>query len=77
MNNEDWYKMTERPEERELRRKKRHEAAWQWVGAILSAIVGVVLFLLYLDVTPRQSSAINDLEEADAAARHSETEARP
>ena len=62
MNEIDWYKMTERPEERALRRKQRRQAVWEAVGVILLAILGVVLFGLYIAATPPQSSAINDLE---------------
>lgn len=62
MNLIDWYKMTERPEERALRRKLRREAIWQVIGLILLTILGIVLFWLYLAITPQQSSAINDLE---------------
>ena len=72
----DWYKMTERPEERELRRKLRRQAILEVIGGILLAIFGVVLFWLYLAATPPQSSAINDLDAAAEAAR-SDTEARP
>ena len=65
----DWYKMTERPEERELRRKLRRQAILEVIGGILLAIFGVVLFWLYLAATPPQSSAINDLEEVGTEAR--------
>ena len=67
MNEIDWFKMTERPEERALRRKLRRRAIFEWIGGILLAIVGIVLFWLYLAATPPQSSAINDLEAEEAA----------
>ena len=76
MNDIDWYKMTERPEERALRRKLRREAIWEVIGGILLAILGIVLFWLYLAVTPPQSSAINDLEE-EQQAYDSKVEAEP
>ena len=66
MNDIDWFKMTERPEERELRRKLKRQALWEAACAILTAVVGVVLLLLYIAATPPQSSAINDLEAEDA-----------
>ena len=69
MNLEDWYRETERPEERELRRKLRRKAILEVIGGILLAIFGVALFWLYLAATPPQSSAINDLEEVDTEAR--------
>lgn len=67
MNEIDWYKMTERPEERALRRKLRRKAVLDVIGGIVLAIVGIVLFWLYLAATPPQSSAINDLEAEEAA----------
>ena len=66
---EDWYKKTERPEERELRRRLRRMAILQWIGLIVLIPVSILLFWLLLIVTPDQSSAINDLEEADTEAR--------
>ncbi len=69
MDLEHWYRETERPEERELRRKLRRQAILEVIGGILLAIFGVVLFWLYLAVTPPQSSAINDLEEVGTEAR--------
>jgi len=60
---EDWYKKTERPEERELRRKLRRMAILQWIGLIVLIPVSILLFWLLLIVTPDQSSAINDLTE--------------
>ena len=68
MNDIDWYKMTERPEERALRRKLRRAAIWDVIGGILLAILGIVLFWLYLAATPPQSSAINDREADDGIA---------
>ena len=59
----DWYKMTERPEERELRRRLRRMAILQWIGLIVLIPVSILLFWLLLIVTPDQSSAINDLTE--------------
>ena len=76
MNDIDWYKMTERPEERALQRKLRREAILEVIGGILLAILGIVLFWLYLAVTPPQSSAINDLEE-EQQAYDSKVEAEP
>ena len=60
---EDWYKKTERPEERELRRKLRRMAILQWIGLIVLIPISILLFWLLLIVTPDQSSAINDLTE--------------
>ena len=60
---DDWYKKTERPEERELRRKLRRMAILQWIGLIVLIPVSILLFWLLLIVTPDQSSAINDLTE--------------
>ena len=60
---EDWYKKTERPEERELRRRLRRMAILQWIGLIVLIPVSILLFWLLLIVTPDQSSAINDLTE--------------
>ena len=72
----DWYKMTERPKERELRRRLRREAILKWIGLAVLIPLSILLFWLLLIVTPDQSSAINDLEEAGATARHPDTEAR-
>jgi len=63
---EDWYKKTERPEERELRRKLRRMAILQWIGLIVLIPVSILLFWLLLIVTPDQSSAINDLTEVQS-----------
>ena len=60
---EDWYKKTERPEERELRRKLRRMAILEWIGLIVLIPVSILLFWMLLIVTPDQSSAINDLTE--------------
>lgn len=60
---EDWYKKTERPEERELRRKLRRMAVLKWIGLIVLIPISILLFWLLLIVTPDQSSAINDLTE--------------
>ena len=67
MNLIDWYKMTERKEERELRRKLRRAAIWEAIGIILLAVMGFVLSWIYLAATPAQSSAINDLEAEEVA----------
>ena len=78
MDLEDWYKETERPEERELRRKLRRAAIWEWIGYVVLLVLGIVLFWLYLAATPPQSSAINDLEEEGATERARQSqEARP
>ena len=73
MDLEDWYRETERPEERELRRKLRSRAivdvVAEAVGCIALAILAAFLFWLYLVITPDQSSAINDIEEVDTEAR--------
>lgn len=63
---EDWYKKTERPEERELRRKLRRMAILKWIGLIVLIPVSILLFWLLLIVTPDQSSAINDLTEVQS-----------
>ena len=73
----EWYKKTERPEERELRRKLRRMAILKWIGLAVLIPLSILLFWLLLIVTPDQSSAVNDLEEAGATARHPDTEARP
>lgn len=76
MNVIDWYKMTERPEERELRRKIRRAAIMEWIGLAVLTPLSILLFWLYIAATPPQSSAINDLDAA-AEAAHSDTEAMP
>lgn len=69
MNEIDWYRETERPEERELRRKIRRAAIMEWIGLAVLIPLSIFLFWLYLAATPPQSSAINDLEEVDTEAR--------
>ena len=59
----DWYKMTERPEERELRQKIRRAAIVELIGLAVMTPFSLLLFWLFLAATPPQSSAINDLEE--------------
>lgn len=74
----DWYKMTERPEERELRRKLRRAAILQWVGLAVLIPLSIFLFWLFLAATPPQSSAVNDLEEDGAPERAMQNQgARP
>ena len=74
----DWYRMTERPEERELRRKIRRAAIMEWIGLAVLIPLSVLFFWLYLVATPPQSSAINDLEEdCPNAVRTSNLEAAP
>lgn len=63
---EDWYKKTERPEERELRRKLRRMAILEWIGLIVLIPISILLFWMLLIVTPDQSSAINDLTEVQS-----------
>lgn len=63
---EDWYKKTERSEERELRRKLRRMAILEWIGLIVLIPVSILLFWMLLIVTPDQSSAINDLTEVQS-----------
>lgn len=77
MNEIDWFKMTERPEERALRRKLRRRALFEWIGGILLAIIAVVFSWICIAALPPQSSAINDLEAGDwpSAARPSGLEA--
>lgn len=78
MNIIDWYKETERPEERELRRRLRLGEICEWFGYVVLLVLGIVLFWLYLAATPPQSSAINDLEEEGATERDRQNqEARP
>ncbi len=67
MNLEDWYRTTERPEERELRRRLRVEAASEIIGGVLLGLLLVTLAWLYLVATPPQSSAINDLDTSGGA----------
>lgn len=69
MDIEDWYRETERPEERELRRKLRRMAIIEWIGLAVLIPLSILLFWLFLIATPDQSSAINDLEEVDTEAR--------
>ena len=64
---EDWYKKTERPEERELRRKLRRREIMEFIGGMLTGGLILLLVWLYVIVTPDQSSAINDLEAAEVA----------
>lgn len=59
---EEWYRRTERPEERELRRALRRAAILEALGGFVVAGMCVLLFWLYLAATPPQSSAINDLD---------------
>lgn len=78
MNLEDWYKKTERPEERGLLRRLLLAAICEWIGCVVLLVLGIVLFWLYLAATPPQSSAINDLEEEGATERARQNqEARP
>lgn len=60
---EDWYKKTERPEERALRRKLRRREIMEFIGGMLTGGLILLLVWLYVIVTPDQSSAINDLTE--------------
>ena len=60
---EDWYKKTERPEERELRRKLRRREIMEFIGGMLTGGLILLLVWLYVIVTLDQSSAINDLTE--------------
>ena len=74
----DWHKMTERPEERELRRKIRRVAILKWIGLAVLIPPSIFLCWLLLVVTPDRSSAINDLEEdCPNAVRTSNLEAAP
>lgn len=74
----DWYKMTERPEERELRRKLRRAAILQWVGLAVLIPLSMLLLWLFVVATPPQSSAVNDLEEDGALERAMQNQgARP
>ena len=76
MNLEDWYRTTERLQERELRRRLRVEAASEIIGGVLLGLLLVTLAWLYLVATPPQSSAINDLDEvrgAEAASQDGRT----
>ncbi len=63
---EDWYKKTERPEERELRRKLRRREIMEFIGGMLTGGLILLLVWLYVIVTPDQSSAINDLTEVQS-----------
>ena len=75
---EEWYRKTERPEERELHRKIRREAIMEWIGLAALIPLSAALFWLYLVATPPQSSAINDLEREGATERALQNrEARP
>lgn len=75
---EEWYRETEWPEERELRRKIRRAAIVEWIGLAVLIPLSILLFWLNLASTPPQSSAINDLEEdCPNAVRTSNLEAAP
>ena len=50
MNLEDWYRETERPEERKLRRRLRRAAIMEWVGLAVLIPLSVLLFWLCLAV---------------------------
>ena len=63
MDLEDWYRKTERPEERELRRKLRRREIMEFIGGMLTGGLILLLVWLYVIVTLDQSSAINDLTE--------------
>ena len=67
MDLEDWYRKTERPEERELRRKLRRQAIAEWIGLVVLTPLSIILFWLLVVMTPDQSSAINDLETEEVA----------
>lgn len=78
MDLEDWYKETERPEERALRRRLRLGEICEWFGYAALLVLVVLLVFRYLAATPPQSSAVNDLEEEGAAERARQNrEARP
>ena len=64
---EDWYKKTERPEERALRRKLRRAAILEAIGLVVLTPLSIILFWLLVVMTPDQSSAINDLETEEVA----------
>ena len=68
MDIEDWYKETERPEERELKRKLQHQAIRELIAELGMVIAFIVILLAFIYATPPQWSAINDLEE-DSAGR--------
>lgn len=69
MDIEDWYRETDRPEEREFRRKLRRKAIIEWIGLAVLIALSILLFWLFVIATPDQSSAINDLEEVGTEAR--------
>ena len=66
MRMEDWCKATERPQERELRRKLRRAAIGDMVGGLLMVAAGFLFLLLYLVATPQWSSAIEEAEEEES-----------
>lgn len=68
MRMEDWRKATERPQERELRRKLRRAAIGDMAGGLLMVAVGFLFLLLYLVATPQWSSAIEEESGLKAAA---------
>ena len=60
---ENWYKLTERPEERRLRRKIRRAAIMDALGCMLASALAILLSWMFLAATPPPPNAINDLEE--------------
>ena len=49
---EDWYRATERPEEREILRKMRRKAIMETVGVLVLIPIAILLFCMYLVATP-------------------------
>ena len=64
---EHWYAITERDDERALRRRLVRRAALETLGALLALALLAVVGYLFLAATPSQWSA-----EADAAAEEIE-----
>ena len=58
---EDWYRLTERTEERALRRRLRREAALDAVGTVLLALAMGVICWLWAAAGPTAYDEVDDL----------------
>ncbi len=64
---EHWYAITEREDERALRRRLMRRAVLEFFGILAVAVLAILLCWIFLAATPSQWSA-----EADAAAEEIE-----